>query len=194
MANVIINIRGTSGSGKTTVAREFLKRFEHHSLAGSDGKVKGVHVHVPMFNHPLFLIGKYDNVCGGMDSITTQEEAAQRVVKAFQAGGHVICEGLLASSVGPNATFPRTIYEGSNGRVKFVTLDTPLETCLQRVQARRNERGDDRPFNPKNTIDKYNQVKRAFELMEEGGRDIRWIDHKDPYSAVYNLIVESENE
>lgn len=194
MANLIINIRGTSGSGKTTVAREFMRRFDHLNLEGSDGKVRGVRVDVPMFNHPLYLIGKYDNACGGMDSITTQEEAAQRVVKAFKAGGHVICEGLLASSVGPNATFPRIIYEGSGGRVKFVTLDTPLETCLERVQARRNERGDQRPFNPKNTIDKYNQVRRAYELMEEGGRDIRWIDHKDPFTAVYNLFAEAENE
>jgi len=40
----------------------------------------------------VFVVGSYENTCGGTDGIKTQEEIADRVVKAH-GHGHVLVEG-----------------------------------------------------------------------------------------------------
>ena len=101
--NIILSLRGTSGSGKTTVARTFLTDYPCKPLL-----VQGMKKHwgyeidlsAESISAPLFVIGSYENTCGGTDGINTQEEIAERALAAFTRG-HVLLEGLLLSKVGP---------------------------------------------------------------------------------------------
>lgn len=192
MGNKIVNLRGTSGSGKSTVAFTFLKNFPHTELKGQDGKVKGYRIDAREagLKNPVYLLGKYTTACGGCDQISTQQEAADRAVAAWNLGGHVLMEGLLASAAGPGGAVTRTIHE--TGDAVFAILDTPLETCIERVKARRAARGDERPFNPKNTNDKWTQTMSTAKTLHTQGYDVRPIDHTKAYDDVLAIFLEAE--
>lgn len=195
MATKIVNLRGTSGSGKSTVAFKLLKNHPHEELKGSDGKVKGYRVDASSsgIKNPIYLIGRYTTACGGLDTVPTQLDAAERCVKAWQSGGHVLAEGLLASAAGPKGALTAGIQ--TTGDAVFAILDTPFELCVERVLGRRQARGDDRPFNPKNTNDKYTQThSTAKALINAGEYDVRYIDHTQAYEDVMAIFQGAERD
>lgn len=193
-SGVVIHVRGTHGSGKTSAVRAFMERFPHQNLYDANGKIVAVEVRAPGIRLPIFLIGKYDNACGGMDGIATQEEAAQRAINAWNVGGHVLCEGVLSSGVSPAGTFPRMLIEHvAPSKLKFRSMNTPLDVCIDRVVKRRESSGNHKPFDPKNVTAKYNQVISAFDKFVEAGLDIAWLDYNDPFSQLWE-IIEANND
>lgn len=189
--NRIINIRGTSGSGKSTIARTFLEHLPHEPLPDSTGKVKGYRVDATAagLTQPLFIVGRYDSACGGGDTLRSEEEAAQ-LCDFAQQQGHVLLERMLTSGSGPKGQFASTFL--GTGKITYAIMDTPLEVCLERVMGRRAERGDDRPFNPENTVGKYHGSHRAAEKLKTAGEDVRLIDHTDAFKQVLAIYLEAE--
>ena len=104
--------------------------------------------------------------------------------------GHVICEGLLASGVGPDGALPAAIIRHAMPHARFLFLDTPLEVCIERVKARRAAAGNAKEFNPQNTESKHKQVHRSFELLRDHGP--RWIDHRRAFDEVFSIIEEHD--
>ena len=193
MSKKIVSLRGTSGSGKSTVAFTLLKNNPYEEIIGSDNKIKGYKIDASALGikYPITLIGPYKTICGGTDAIPTQQEAADRAVHYYQSG-HVLMEGLLASAAGPAGAVTKTIQE--TGEAVFAIMDTPVELCLERVQARRAARGDERPFNPKNTKDKWTQTMSTAKALHALGYDVRAIDHTNAYEEVMNIFLEAERE
>jgi hypothetical protein len=60
-------------------------------------------------------------------------------------------------------------------RIIFATLDTPAETCIERVLARRAAKGNTKPFNPKLTLDKWETIKKTHEQLAADGWDCRML-------------------
>lgn len=144
---MIINIRGTNGSGKTTLAR---------ALIGADPQpVDLIRYNAPTKRDPqrrlavegygrpggFLAIGSYKQGCGGMDTIPSFDLQHQAIRKAYDWDGmagerprHVVCEGVLASTVfGSWGNF----FSGFNkDEVLIAYLDTPLEVCLERIRER----------------------------------------------------------
>lgn len=192
MTTKIVNLRGTSGSGKSTVAFTMMKNLPTEPLNGSDGKVKGYRVDASSegIEAPIYIIGKYTTACGGLDTVNTQLDAAERSVKAWELGGHVLCEGLLCSAAGPKGAL--TIGIHATGEAVFAILDTPVEVCLDRVRARRLARGDERPLNEKNTRDKYTQTHSTAKALHALDYDVRAIDHTNAYQEVLEIFRSAE--
>jgi len=193
--NVILSLRGTSGSGKTTVARKFLTDYPTKTLPDPNKPKKHWGYQVDLstegITQPLYVIGSYQNTCGGTDGISTQEEIAERALAAHPRG-HVLLEGLLLSKVGPGAITTQMLKP--TGSYVAAILDTPLATCLQRVQDRRNARGEDKPFNPKNTISAHKSTYDAcVNLHKVGGVKIITIDHTDAFNETLEVIRKAEN-
>ena len=192
--NVILSLRGTSGSGKTTVARKFITDYPTKPLPDPNGKKHwGYEVDLSSegINEKLYVIGSYENTCGRTDGISTQEEIAERALAAHPRG-HVLLEGLLLSKVGPNAITTKML--APTKAYVAAMLDTPLEVCLERVLARRKERGDDRPFNPDNTISAHKSTYAACKnLYEMGGVKVVTIDHTDAFNSTLEVIKKAEN-
>lgn len=190
----IVNLRGTSGSGKSSVAFEMLRQFPHQELKGADGKVKGYSIDASSYgiSAPIYLLGKYTTACGGCDQIPTQQEAADRAYKAWNSGGHVLMEGLLASAAGLNGAVTKTITQ--TGEAVFAILDTPLDVCIERVKKRREARGDERPFNTKNTNDKYTQTHSTAKSLKDAGLDVRYINHVNSFKEVMDIFLQSETQ
>lgn len=191
MAKTWINLRGTSGSGKTTVAKDFLREHPWEALK-KDGKAVGVRVELGL-RDPLFLLGRYDPslAFGGMDGIATQEECAELGRKAY-AHGHVLCEGLLATGIGPKGALPRTMMEEAGRRAVFACLDTPLEACLERVRLRRIANGNEKPLVRKTIEDLWHRNVEAAERLRAGGARVVDVPWSAPYAFVLGLIREAD--
>ena len=187
---MILNIRGTSGSGKTYATRSFKESCGEEIILRDEGKIIA---HMVFYNLvPVYFVGKYDNVCGGCDTIHTQDEVCNRV-RYFSQFGHVIFEGLLISH-----SFMRyySLFEELKkvGIPSVVArLDTPLDVCLQRIVQRRLEKGNDKELNTKNTENGYNGTLHSCEQFERAGMPVRVIKHKkDPVAQISSILDEDK--
>lgn len=192
MSFQIVNIRGCNGSGKTTIVRRFLDRLPVKALGPNASKPWGYRVDANAWGIavPIMVIGSYENTCGGTDGISTQEEIADRVVKAYDYG-HVLVEGLLMSKSSAGGHVAPILKEHN---AIFGFLDTPWDVCLSRVLARRAAAGNDKPFDPEKTMrSAYEQCHRSAELLTEaGGYDVRWIDHTNAIGTVVQYLKDAE--
>jgi adenylate kinase family enzyme len=193
--NLILSLRGTSGSGKTTVARKFITDYTHKVLPEPNRPKKPWGYVIDLtkegIQQPLIIIGSYENTCGGTDGINTQEEIAERAL-ASHSRGHVLLEGLLLSKVGPNAITTKMLAPTNAYAAAY--LDTPLQTCLDRVTQRRLDRGDERPFNPANTISAYKATFAACKnLHEQTNVKVITIDYKNAFQETLDVFRKAEN-
>jgi len=191
MKHIILRIAGTFGSGKTTAIRGF---FNYpHTVLMSGKKIAGYQVDASSagISEPIFVVGKYDNTCGGTDAIKTQAEIAEKILKAHPHG-HVLYEGALVSASGLAGQVTQAIHP--TGCDVYAFLDTPQDLCVERVKGRRLAAGNDKEFDPKNLIDKFESVVNCYKnLRKEGTYDVRLIDHTDPHPALVEIIKEYEN-
>jgi hypothetical protein len=146
---------------------------------------------------PLFIIGPYTSPCGGCDAITDYKNILPPLISKYARLGDVLFEGLLISggygSVGRKLGELRDTWKH---KVVFALLDTPLETCLERVNARRRARGVMEPVNPVNTEQKYKAAHASQrKIAEEYGHECVMINHKRPVREVLSLFgVELKRE
>lgn len=177
---MIVNIRATSGAGKSTIAREIMARYPPRPLK-RNGKVVGYEVALP--SGPLFIVGRYETPCGGCDGIKTQDEVCARVRK-YAKRGHVLFEGLIVTTIFERYAelLPRL------GAYRFAFLNTPLRTCLRRVEKRRKARGNFKPLNPANTEAKYTVAKRTLMKCRERGLSHVVLDWRNATEEVLCLF------
>lgn len=192
MKHQIVNIRGCNGSGKTTLVRRFIEKLPTQPLGGKPSRPLGYRVDASAWGieTPVFIIGSYENTCGGADGISTQEQIADRTVKAY-GHGHVLVEGLLMSKSSAGGHVAPVLKE--HGAI-FGFLDTPWDVCLQRVLGRRAAAGNDKPFDPEKTMrSAYEQCHRSAELLTQaGGYDVRSIDYTNAIGTVVQYLKDAE--
>lgn len=156
---MLISLRGTNGSGKTTVVRDLMKAAEKcapiYGVLGVQ-KPEAYRLDMPGTATPLHIIGPYNVPTGGCDQITHWQTILDLIEK-YKSRGHVLFEGVLIGGI-----WGRTgeILEKEPGSV-LVYLDTPLEECIRRTRARRLGRGDERPFDPSNLTSKFHATVRT---------------------------------
>lgn len=190
MKHAILRIAGTFGSGKTTAMRGFFNYPTEILMSGS--KIAGYKVDASTvgITQPLFVVGKYDNTCGGTDAIKTQADIAERILKAHPHG-HVLYEGALVSASGLGGAVTQAVHP--TGCDVYAFLDTPKHLCITRVIGRRMEAGNQKEFDPKNLIQKFDSVVACYKNLRAADYDVRLIDFLDPHPALLNIIREYEN-
>ena len=106
---VVVNPRGTSGSGKTEFARRILADYGRGGGGDMepihrDGRARpmGYRLRHPLGGRPLAVLGYYGaGACGGCDTIPARDgglDEVFRLADALAAGGHdVLLEGLFLS-------------------------------------------------------------------------------------------------
>lgn len=165
---MIITIKGTSGSGKTTLAKNLLASFpkvEPHFVEGRKRPV-GYYLYGSHTLRPTYLVGHYETPCGGCDTIQKYEVVFELVREAADNGCHVVYEGLLlAADVKWLSSLYADMYQ-----LFVIVLSTPLQECIDSINARRKARNPDLPpVNPRNTETKYRSVEKAFHKIQEMG-------------------------
>lgn len=147
---MIINIRGTHGAGKSTVVRRVLESY------------KATPQFVPGRGRPYayvceggpYILGSYENVTGGCDTLPSLEIIFEGAKAAADAGHDVLFEGIMQS-------MKRLVELHKHHPVTVIALTTPLQTCIDSVMGRRAERGQDGDFDPKNVMAKHRSVLSA---------------------------------
>lgn len=206
MRSISYQLRGTSGTGKTTVARHLMQ------LAGavpvdlpSDLKFwaqeLGQSVNKPLlyegdlFGVPFKIIGCYRNTNGGCDTIRKVGITAALVEHflgvhdAEGKGGVVFFEGLMISHM--LGTVGEMQFRTGQDRNILAFLDTPLEVCLERVKQRRLEAGNTKPFNPTNTTNDHPRVHSSKRKAIAGGFCVTEVDHTRAKEVVVQQIEEA---
>ena len=144
---MIINIRGTSGSGKSSLVRKLLLNPVYTGRTRcyeKDRKQPIGYVYHRSDNRPnLAVIGHYETDCGGCDTISKMEHIFDLVKKSASAGMDVVFEGLLISADVKRTTElwqwlqEREAPFAAKPGMLVVALDVPLEVCLASVNERR---------------------------------------------------------
>lgn len=152
-------------------------------------KVEAYSVHLPYLKEPLYVLGPYTAVCGGMDSLSDVNDHI-RLIHTYSQLGHVIYEGLLASEYYGRLGAASEQY-GDNHIFAF--LDTPIEVCLDRVVARRVARGNLKPLNSSNTVGRVKKIAMLKTKLEQVlRRRTVQIDHTNAVEQVANLFREHD--
>lgn len=151
--HMCLNVRGTNGSGKTFLMNRFLKEDAKEIL------VNGWPV---QDCGEYYVLGRYNNVCGGLDGIK-DFYAITPIVNELIESKHVLMEGLLWSGIfGASYELNRDLIKYGHG-MAFLMLDTPSDRCVDNVVKRRLDRLDDRPLNTSALIAKYRSCVRISE-------------------------------
>lgn len=176
---MIYNIRGTSGSGKTTAVQQVRAAAVACDPILEAGKIIAYELWFEG-RPPLYLIGRYETPCGGCDTIKTLDEAIARIQR-YAALGDVLAEGLLLS-----ADVQRSVALAQTCPAIFAFLNTPVTVCLQRIQSRRVERGVTEPFNEQNTISRHRGLVKVAARLLAAGCDVRQL----PYERATATLLE----
>ena len=191
--SIILNIRGTNGSGKSTAMRLLMERLGKGTPFQIDGKEAGYRFRRPGATDVLVL-GKYATACGGLDASFSYPGAADDVIfflDELAGKGNVVAEGVVAmGSYGIGRLHDFAVKQEAKGNtVIFALMDTPLETCIARCEKRRAEKAaakgkEAKPLNPENLKSKWESNHKDIGKLQGLGLDCRMIPHLDPLPSL----------
>ncbi len=199
---MIINIRGTNGSGKTTLARAFQN--------GSAQEVKLVQYDAPTKRDPsrkkwvtgtlshhgllgrIICVGSYAQAQGGLDTVGSFELQQAAVQAACLEAEHVICEGILASTVaGSWLKFFDMMQRGPVDppvTVAVCYMDTPIDLCLARIRERQERAGKVREIKEDQVRDKVRSIQATKAKFDAAGIQTYTVPHLDAEAFLRRVI------
>lgn len=200
MRNVVVNVRGTSGSGKSTVAYRVIEKLAGSRQPGGDLRqmMAGKERHAGHQVGNLFLVGKYATDCGGCDSMSWKGAADDicDLIKHKAMFGPVLAEGLMLSSWGSGRLYDLSQAESVD--LHALMLTTSLEECLASVRARREGawrrkglKGSPPPLNPENTTAKYHGSLKGAQTLEKMGVKVEYLDREAAFARALALVTSS---
>lgn len=174
---VIVNPRGTGGSGKTELVRRVLA--EYGRIGGAEpirreGRERpiGHRLEHPFGGRPLAVLGHYGTAsCGGCDTIPLRDgglNEAFRLADGLAAAGHdVLLEGLFLSG-----EHRRTAELARGHALHVLRLDAPLDLCVRNLAARRRAGHGARPLIARTLAAQCEAVEDACAMLRRCGVDI----------------------
>ena len=194
--STIVAIKGTHGSGKSSVIRELINHLGKAATLRFNNRNAGYRCRYGD-DGALFVLGKYDSPCGGLDTSFSYGGAADDLLLCLDAlakKGHVCCEGVIAiTSYGFDrvARFADKQKKKGNHMI-FARLDTPAESCIERVRQRREEAGNTQAFNPDKLLHKYESVLKSQEKLHRAGYDARTLPHEESLQTLLRWFAERQ--
>lgn len=183
-AALIVNLRGTGGSGKSTVVRRVMAHYlREHELITL--RKRPIGYRCVGGARTLYVPGHYETPAGGCDTLPTVDTAYALVRSAVAGGQDVLFEGIMVQDDVRRAVELDRDYPG---QLVVIGLETPLDECLRSIRQRRAERGDDRELNPANTVSRQKRVRRALERLREAGVAVEEYDREGAYARCLELL------
>lgn len=173
MTGRIVQLRGPSGAGKTTVMRRVMDHL------GTPVRVRPKDD--PTRRSPSFLawpakgvvvIGHYDVLCGGCDTIKSRERPFDLARLCADQGATVLLEGLFTTM-----EFHRTVALAADGYERHdIFIRPPEAECRLNVEARRLSQGKEIK-EQKQMAEYYRRVARTLERLQQAGLgNLTWLD------------------
>lgn len=194
----VINLRGTSGSGKTYIVRRVMEHynakteFRHEIVEGKKRKqpIGYLYWRVEEQQNPLFVVGHYEGVCGGCDNLPYGLDYVYSLIhEQIDFGRDVIFEGLIVAS-----DTQRCIDLKNKSELLVIGLDTSLADCNRAVDERRAEKAAltgkqppplklGRDGTPKNSQAKFKALIPQRATFRRAGVDFRLLDRAGALQA-----------
>jgi gluconate kinase len=189
---MIVKLHGTSGSGKTTVARALLAGNIYNTVHNAANRKPEAYIMFhPYLKKQLAILGPYTATCGGLDSLNNVNEHI-RLLEQYGHLNHVFYEGLLGSEYYGRIGKGSEVFGDSH---VFAFLDTPIDVCIERVKQRRAAAGNTKPFNEDNTRGRVAKIERLkYRLETEFRRPTVVIDHKNAVAQILNIYKAAEDD
>lgn len=177
---MILNIRGTSGTGKSMLARQLMALYEPNPLRYRRlGRKQPIGYRYTAkdrtLHRDLAVVGHYETDCGGADTIPDYDDLMGLVKQGSTAGMDVLFEGLLISGdVKRTAELHRWALLNCDV-LHVVAIQLDLQLCVDSVNQRRREKAErlgrepKGDVNPRNTIAKHRGLTLACQRLEAEG-------------------------
>jgi thymidylate kinase len=191
-----INIRGTGGSGKSTLVKRIMELFSILDPQMTEGRKRRMGTRLfTNIEKPaaLYVPGHYDTACGGCDTIKTPDMVYDLVKDSLGKGTPVLYEGIMimddvTRAVALDKSLKDATGEGS-GQLYVIWLNTPIEVCLDAIRNRRAARGNERPFSEKNTRQRYDRCLGGLRRLESQGVRVERLDREAAFLRVRELLA-----
>lgn len=183
---MIINIRGTHGSGKSTLVRRVKEMYGDGAVPQMlQGRKQpfGYMCRAPGLEQ-LYIPGHYVGPCGGCDSISSIESIFGSVITAAESGVAVLFEGIVAQHSATRLLDLHMVHP-----VKVIALSTTLEECIESVVARRVARGQTDEFDPKNVAKEFRSVLSSSRRLTNDGLPVEFMSREEAFNFVHGKIV-----
>lgn len=181
----IINIRGTNGSGKSTVVRRVMQHYsavEPHHIEGRRRPI-GYECRPPNeTSNLLWVPGHYEIACGGCDTIPTVAQAYEQVAISLKNDWDVLFEGIMSQD---NQQYMLDWHAEGKYKILVIGLTTTIDDCIAGINARREARGNPKPLDPQNTISRDRSVKKNLVRLATAGIEVKMADRQ---SAVIHCL------
>ena len=198
---IVINIRGTGGSGKSTLVTSVMKRYPnvaHIKVEGrkrplattlwwaeNNSKEQGLSSRPP----GLLVPGHYDTACGGCDTIKTVDQVYELVRTASLGdGNNVLYEGIMVMDDVTRAVKLDQDLKKVGSKLVVISLTTPIEDCLAGIRARKEARGDEKPLNEKNTRDRMKRQENILHRLKQAGVQVVKLGRDDALEYVLRVL------
>lgn len=178
---MIISVRGTSGSGKTHLARALMALYPSRQTLEVGGKLGGY-----LLGDRLRVFGPYDErvQASGADAMRRfSREQKFEIIGQWANQGDVFYEGLMEGN-----EVTRTVAQARDHTTHVIFLDHALEDCLNSINARRALRGVLEPVNPKKTEEKFEELKRVRVRLRQAGVTTHLVDRAGALNLVRGLL------
>lgn len=183
---MIINIRGTGGSGKSTLVMTVMAKYDRRTPQYLEGRKRPIGYLCERAGTALYVPGHYEIPTGGCDTIQKIDDVYNLVNNAAQAKHDVLYEGIM---IGDDVR--RCIdLARAHPPLMVIALNTPIDQCLASIQARRDTRGDERELNPKNTVSRLHRLRTSMiPRLKDAGVNCQWMSREKALEEVLEALV-----
>lgn len=203
---IAIHVSGTGGSGKSTLVRRVMELYPIKQELLRDGRKRPIGYALSRFRDDideLYVPGHYETACGGCDTIKTVDEVYS-LIASEDGGAHmraVMFEGIMVQDDVTRAValdkHLKDTDPGDTGmgplkavrpRLYVIRLNTPVETCLERIRGRRAAAGNEKPLSEKNTRGRYESQLRRCQRLKDAGVAVEVLDGEAAFARCRELL------
>lgn len=184
---MIINLRGTHGSGKSSVVRALLKRFECSRIYGLLGPRTPEAYRCNRFAKPFYVLGGYESpATAGFDYVTKKGIAtAVKFTDGYARRGNILLESVLVSTRFMEPTMGAW-FTTHKSEVINATLTTTQEQCLAAITDRRTRSVGH--ASSKHIERQYIDFGRVTARLEREGFRVEYVSRDDAVEKIVSWL------
>lgn len=166
-SRLLVNIRGTNGSGKSTIPVAMKDDPDTYQvIRPHQGRPRKILTVFP--NYGWVALGSYERQVGGLDAFPNKaftEKVLQYALKKFPEY-NILMEGILASTTySTYAELFRNVQKEWGIQPVIYYLMPPVEVCIERIK----QRNGGKPFKEDLVQAKYSTMQRGIKKFSEAG-------------------------
>lgn len=184
---MIINVRGTHGSGKSTLVRAIMEQHYDSSEVIRTSSTGMAHSYLCRSEKYVDLVvhGNYaPGVGGGCDHLKTGTNIFDPLLEMVARRQNVLYEGVVAQHSVPKLLDMRVLDQD----VHVIALTTPIDVCYESVVERKRRRGDFSIPSRVNIEKESQAVASAIKRLRKLGVTVYERDRQEALDLVLSLL------